>query len=437
MKKYEKRAEKIKSLVELGLVDEHGLLRSAVNADTMLPFHYGFFDDKHYYEYPGRNWNDFADMISYENVGMSSGAYLAAICHKYKVSGDEKDLDIAARTFRGIVWLYKLSQQVEPGFYCKCYGGKLSREISSDQYIYTFAGLDEYFQLASSGEQDIIRRMIGEMVCFWMRKNYSYPYFGRQLNWPLERFPAFTWLAWIYTGEKAFMNEFQRLCEQPDVRKKIPFGRKNWSELLRDYKDFAPIYNFEKNSGKRILHGNGEHTASGWLSLYPMLKYDAPETGLWLKKAKEMLDRDRRFLEEDGSVGGCYLVDPTSGELSPVTEILHDGSGSIWKYFRLISGYRSGMWSATFARALVSMNQYIDEAELAMAAKILSKHDSGKLLWMNDPDKKQFPGDMKWMAATWSGDAATNWLWAYYEGRNRYGENWVEQNLQSKELSYV
>ena len=428
MNAYDARADAIDTLVNKCLVDRHGLLRSAINADTMQPFNPHFFDNKEYLQYPGQNWDDHGDLIHYENVGMSSGAYLAAMSLKHKATGCEKALVAAQRTFKGIVWLYDLSQQVEPGFYCKCYGGVLSHEISSDQYIYTFAGLDEYYPFAEKEEQTLIEKMIEEMVRFWMRKNYSYPYFGKPLNWPIERFPAFAWLAYHYSGKKEFLDEFQRLLEHPATQNKIPFGPGSWDELVRFFHDHEPRYDFEQNSTKRFIAGHGESSASGWLSLFPLFKYDAPAHDLWLKKAEDMVARDRHYIEEDGTVGGCYLLDTATGELSAVTQMLNDGSDTEvgWKYFRLVSGYRSGMWSTMFARALVSMNRYLDEDLLPIAADILSKHKTEDLLWFRDPDGHQFPDDMKWMARTWSSDAVTNWLWGYHEATVDHGVGWIK-----------
>ncbi|MDP8217154.1 MAG: hypothetical protein P9M03_00300 [Candidatus Theseobacter exili] len=85
MNTLKQRAESFENDVESCLVDKHGLLMSALNMETMRPFAKAYFKDKSIHLYPDANWDDFSDFIAYENVGMCTGAYLAAMTHKYNV----------------------------------------------------------------------------------------------------------------------------------------------------------------------------------------------------------------------------------------------------------------------------------------------------------------------------------------------------------------
>ena len=418
----ESRAARLESIVETNLVDDHGRVRSALNIDTMQPFAKGFFDHLDVHHYPGENWTDFSDYISYENVGMCSGAYLAAMVWKYRATRDSVALDTARRTFHAICGLFDMSQAVDEGFYCKCYGGKLSDQISSDQYIYTFVGLDLFLEHATSAERRVCVAMIGKMVKFWMRRNYFYPYFGQPLHWPLERFPVFAWLAWQHTGREEFRDEFARLCELPEVNTVLPFAALRWDELLAETKQRPPAFDFEKGTNQRLIRLNPETTESGFISLAALLAYQAPHRELWLDKVRHLYDMGQRWIAEDGYALGPHLYDLQTGKLAEVRQVLATGAGSGgWKFLGFVGWIRSGMWSAMFARAAVGIQDYFPEiGALDLAGRILSQLDQNKLRWFVDMDGRQFPEDMRWIGRVFSGDAVTHWLWAYWEARGRW-----------------
>ena len=417
------RAEAFEQDVETALVDGNGLVLAALNLDTMRPFATGYFNDKHVHRYPGATYEDFADYMAYENVGMCSGAYLAAMVWKFHATQDPGALARARRTFSGIRHLYELSGQVEDGFYCKCYGGKLSDQISSDQYLYTLAGLDRFLPYATSAERHAGVKMIDGMVRFWMRRRYAYPYFGRPLDWPLARFPAFPWLAWRHTGRPEFREEFDRLCALPAVRQELPFAVRDWEETLRAVGAREPNADFERKTGKRCLWVSPESTESGFLSIEPLLEGNAPDRALWLDKTRRLYDFGRRGIAEDGYGFGPHLYDPRTGELTEIREVLQSGEGADgWRFLHFVGWIRSGMHSAMFARAAVAIHAYFpDLGALATAQHILKRLTRDKLRWFVDMDGQQLPPDMRWMDRVYSGDAVTHWLWAYWEARARHG----------------
>ena len=427
------KAESCEDLIEKSLVDQYGLVRSAVDIDTLRPFPKGYFDGKCIHDYPGHNWRDFSEYMSYENVGMCSGAYLAALIWKYKATNNSAVLKMAYRTFRGIKWLYDISQAVEEGFYCKCYGGKLSEQVSSDQYIYTFAGLDQFLEFADAETGKQCRDMCESMVRWWIGKNYSYPYFGRDQNWPLERFPAFSWLAWKYTGKREFLDEFNRLCGLNEVRNRIPFG-KSREEAIAELTTHEPYFDFEKNTSLRAFSMMPENSESGFLSLEPMLKYGAPEQGLWLEKARKMFDWNKRMHIEHGMAKVRMLYDTKTGEITSVEEVMDIPVKSApWnsRFYGFIGKTNSAMQSVMFARAALGMYEYLKDPEmLRISAEILKEVDLRRLYWYNS---KQFPEELKWMNKVFSGDAAVHWLWTYWEGTVKYGSDWAAKTDNKNE----
>lgn len=419
MKHLHERAKEFESIVDSCLIDEHGLLMSSLNIDTMKPFSHGYFDGMNILNYPGKNWDDFSDFLSHENVGMCSGAFLAAMIWKYRATKNQEALEKARRTFRGIKWLFDISQEIDDGFYCKCYGGKLSNQISSDQYIYTFAGLNEFMVFAGHEERSQCVEMIEKMARYWIRKDYSYPYYGKPLNWPLERFPGFAWFAYHHTGKQEFLDEFNRLCAIPEVMKKIPFGS-TLEDMLATLRTREIYHDFEKNTQVRHFLSMPETMQSGFLSLEAMLEYHAPHRDVWLKKTRKLLERNISFIADDGYAMCSSLYNLENGTISEVRERMccPEEISENWKFWSLVCCLRSGMQAVMFARACVGMQGYVtDTKALAIAMHILKNITHDKMHWFVDIDGKQFPDDLKWMDKFYSGDAVAHWLWTYWQAK--------------------
>ena len=424
MKALRGKAAELENDVEQHLVDNNGLLLSALDIDTMKPFPRGYFEGMNILNYPGHTWTDFSEFMTYENVGMCTGAYLAAMVWKYRATKDPAALAKASRTFNGIKWLFDISQETAEGFYCKCHGGKLTEQISSDQYIYTFAGLNEFMAVAGHEERSQCLEMIEKMVKFWMRINYSYPYYGKPLAWPIERFPVFPWLAYHHTGKQEFLDEFNRLCAIPEVMAKIPFGN-SYEDMLAAQRTRGAHFDFERNSPLRHFSPIPETTESGFLSLEALLEYNAPHREAWLAKARKLLECNLPFIADDGYAMCSWLYNIESGDVSELRERLccPEGKSEKWKFGGgLVCCLRSGMQSAMFARACVALQRYFpDTNALATARHVLENLSHDKMRWFADIDGKQFPDDLKWMDKVYSGDAVTHWLWAYWEAAAKYG----------------
>lgn len=414
------RAAEVESEIEQALVDRHGLIRSAVDINTMRPFTPGYFEGCSVHPYASANLADYGDFITYENVGMCSGAFLAAMVLKYLATGDPAAWRKARRTFQGICWLFDLGRGVEEGFYCKCYCGRLSDQISSDQYVFTMAGLDQYLLVADRAEKAACTAMLAQMARFWMRRGYAYPYFGKPLAWPLERFPVFSWLAWQHSAQPEFRREYDRLCALPEVQDKIPFGALTWDALLGHARNRKPVFDFEKQAPLRLIRLNPENTASGFLSVEALLHYQAPMRELWLAKAMQMYARDCRWIAEDGLAMGAGLYNVATGEVTEVRQVLHVPAAQPgqWRYGGFVGWIRSGMHAAMFARAALALAPYLPgRGAREKGLEILGKLHRDQLRWFIDMDGRQFPEDLTWMHHVYSGDAAVNWLWGYWQAR--------------------
>ncbi len=417
------RAEAFEDLVETSLVDATGLLLSALDSRTMKPFARGFFTgDLDFIRSPGADIGEYADLMAYENSGMVSGAYLCAMLGQYDATRDPRALDRAYRTFEGIRTLFNRCQEVEPGYLCKPYGGQITRETSSDQYIYVLTALDRFCKIAGRAERDQAVAMIAALSRYWMDHDYTRDYFGKPLRWRLNRFTGFAWLNYVHTGDPAMRRELDRLAALPEVRETLPFAELDLAQLLAEY-ETRPKLHIERRSGRMLLHGGAETAQSGTQSIDACLEYNAPHRDLWLRQLKGLIDRGRLSVQPDGRCLLTGFYNPGTGRLEPV-DPPGDVNGephpdAFYKFMTFAGKIYTGMAAPMFARALVNAHLYLRDPELpALARRILERADQAALCAYHDPDG-HLPPPMRWHLHTFSGDAVAHWLWAYWQGRAR------------------
>jgi hypothetical protein len=393
------RAARLEETVEHHLVESHGLVLSWVDSETMRPFARGFFTpDKDVLRHPGADTSDFGAYIAYENTGMCTGAYLAAMVWKHRATGETTALEHARRTFGAISHLYDLSQQIEPGYFSKFHYGRLSREISTDQCLYAMIGLDQFATLATDPEKEKIRKSIGGITGMWMRRGYRHPYRERthDWQWPLNRFPVFCWLAWKHTGEARFRDEFERLAALPEMKSGPPFV-----PALPDTKE--PF-------GWPAVP---EHTASAAGSLVPLLEQEAPARDTWLQQLRVAYKAGRMALGDDWLERGHFSYDPVTGQTHTVEKPYYAGGkpNPIWRNKGFLCDVKSGHSPTMFARQIHRYHADLDAAETGR--HILEAIDLPQMRWKIDY-RNHLPPDQQWLTRAFDGDALVHWLWAYW-----------------------
>lgn len=424
MRDLSNRAQEFAEIIESGLVDSTGLLLSMLDSRTMKPFARGFFTaDLDFLRSPDADvGEDYAEVMDYENSGMVSGAYLCSLLCRYDATRDTEALVRARRTFEGIRTLFKRCQEVEAGYLCKPYGGRITREASSDQYIYILTALDRFCRVAGRAERDEAVAMITALSGYWVKRRYKRDFFGLPLNWPLNRFTGFAWLNYIYTGNSAMRSEFERLAALPEVRETLPFAEMYASNLQADY-ETRPKLHIEEQSGRMLVNGNAEAAQSGTLSIDACLEYDAPHRDLWLRQLGGLIERGKMSVQDDGRCLLKGFFNPVTKRIDPI-DVPDDVNGVphpsvLFKFLTFAGKIYTGMAAPMFARALTNAQIYLPDSEKVPLAKlILERADREALCAYHDPDG-HLPPEMRWHLHTFSGDAVTSWLWAYWQGRSR------------------
>lgn len=391
----------IEKLFDSVILSRNGLLHSSLKLDEMRAWDPSDFGAEDVVSHiPGYENLSFADFMNYENTGMVQGVFLSAMCSKYRVTGDSDSLKKATRTFQGILHVYEISQSIAPGFYCKPWGGKATNETSSDQYIYTMYGLDDYFSLASPQEQEKIREMIVSMTAFWLDRNYDWNYYGVPLHWRKCRFISFMALAVKHGGGLRFQTELDRLIELQKNDSSTPF-QSTLKEGARDGKHLSVV----PESGLSTFHSIEK----------AMQTQNCPR---FMEICRDSMEYGKTGLAGDGTSYGPMVMDETTGKWRElkVSETTYKTCRCQSPIYGLYGPYRKGgMQVIMFAHFALAFSDYDKECGgREFAENIMQQIGTSHLTWYEDP-YQLFPKEISWMSNVFSGDAAANWLWCYWK----------------------
>lgn len=349
--------------------------------------------------------------MSYENSGMVQGAFLAAMCEKYRATGDPSALAEARRTYSGIRKVYELSRPGGRGFYCKPWGMRYQAFTSSDQYVYTLYGLDALCELVEGTERDEIREMIVDMATFWIVRSYRYRYFGEEpMQWQKCRFLAFAALGWKHSKDERFRKELERLQTDERVTGDVPFRA---SVALGEY---------ELEPGYVVYFICGESALSGYLSVAAGLDENldcAYERNL----LPVLYEYATSSIAPDGS-GYRVLVKNQDGSFAEMDSKRSKTNAQIgpppWNDLacRTDGPYRyGGSASVAAVCALVRMAAHDRKAAVWVrerAAKVLTQVANGHLAGIEDPHGLFSPEYAATLKNCCRGEALADWLWAYW-----------------------
>jgi hypothetical protein len=407
------RAIEIENYVCDHFIDPHNVLYSRLNIDTKKPWtsidwnsndEFLFFDGGH------EPW----DIINYENTGMVTGTFLCAMSYKYRVTGDSEVLKTARQTFEGLCQIYEMGKQVEEGFFPKPYGWRLSKHISTDQYLYVMMGLMAYRDIASEGHRRTITRMITQMVDFWFNRGYRYKYFGEDnWLWPVGRFGAFMIMAYTVSGERKYLDEFERLhredaiylpcCSQVDDRNKTP----------------GHFTDYERSVGnKYLLSYTHEMAAMDITNFDVCLRYSDAYREQWLTSMKQAWNEGLLPLDQDGLVYWRILYDPETKAVSiPEAGFTGPEAPLGWDLLRWVGNMKMPR-STMLARVGGNVARWLpDEKPLSVIKKILSAVSLENCTDYISGGPGQILDKHLYQTKLICGDSLTNWLWAYWQGR--------------------
>jgi len=411
----ETKASELERYAEERLIDPDGVVYTNINDSTGKPFAEGDLA-------PEDDWipvEDYSppEILGYENAGMTTGAYLAAQASRFRATGDPMALARARRTFAGIRHIYDLGRELEEGFFPKPYGGRFTEQTSTDQYLYAMKGMAIYLGVAPEDDAKAVRTMIARMVDFWVKRGYHYSYYNiPDMLWPLGRFPSLLLLAHAVSGDRKYHDEFVRLNEAEEV-----YLRPSDSPLDRRLARPDALSEYEVRHGRRFLLSHlGECAAMSIMQLDECLQRSGRYREHWLNSMRQAWREGQLQNADRGLALRSVLYDPGTGEVeAPPPGYVSDGPAPHdWDFLRWIGGILVPR-STMLARVGVNVCRWLPEEHAAgTVVEILSElaiedmHST-----YIDPDGAQLLPQHRFMSRAVCGDAITNWLWAYWQGR--------------------
>ncbi len=398
------RARAVEDWVEDHFIDPHGVVYTALDRQTARPLTASSFDaavDMHKYV-PGVAP---ADFWHYENCGMTTGAYLQALVCRHAVTGDAAALARARRSFHALRHIYEMGEELEEGFFPKIYGGRFSNQTSTDQVLYAVMALDAFAPHAAAAERAEIARMISCMIDFWVKRKYRYLYYHNpDMLWPLARFPSLLLLAYKHSGDAKFQDEYRRLLAEGVNR------QPGESRLLRKRSGAGKTSDYEREQHAWLIAHLADAATMDIMELDYLLRHDPQNSwaGCWRESVRTMWEEGRLAIGDDGTYYIEVLVDMDTGAARRPAARCDAGPR--------ITGASSG-WGSMIARAGVQAAAHLagPQAAIAIAKKALAAQDIPDFTYMNDPER--WPPELRYKTKFYSGDAVSNWLWAYWQGR--------------------
>lgn len=375
-----------------------------------------------------------------EDSAMNCGNFLLSQCLRYQATKDEQALEYAAKAFRSIDYIFKLTEaQGHKGYVCKPYDGQVSKETSPDQYFGVMVGLWQYRALAEViGEKyakERIDYLLPAMADWWRERNYSIKFFDMDMKGSDHNpghnpgFTALHQMAYLITGNPVYLNEAQRLIA---IAGTIP----TYYEQVRNYMlvdgivdDPGFLEGFEyDHQRRRFLTIDQESRVSTWMVVAPypfFMRHDLSRIPMLKSVLGRMYKHMQYGLRDDLLSYYTIQVDLERDIWRPVKvpstpERLANAPYGNWHF---CSYYSEVCWPPNVARlgyVSVIAHQYAPEmcpGALDLARRILQRLDSPRLQSFLDPDGQQLLPPDEWMQYCFYNDPAAHTLLAYWTAR--------------------
>jgi hypothetical protein len=365
---------------------------------------------------------------------MCAGIFLAGQCYRHLATKDPQSLDYAAKAFRSIDTVFRLSEgagdraaplmqragiidptdrgDVRRGWISKPYGQMMTLHSSTEQNFGPVWGLNLYRGIAPPAERERAGEIIVAVADCWREMRYTLNFYGER--WELEssspraqrHMPVWAMInrvAFEISGERRFRKEFERLDAL--------FGGMP-TAMQTNFGLGRPRY---ISTEDRTFHDKEVVLADLLVDLEPARRerYLRGMTGWW--QFGQIGMRDDLF--------AYYFIDldARSGEWKPLPKSVKPRP--LWTdAWMFQNGTFPIAWGEAAARLSVSSpivarrSPQHAAAARTLAGRIFGALDKSHLRYMIDPDNVLEP-EIQYMANVLSGDALTYYPTGYWYGR--------------------
>ena len=372
---------------------------------------------------------------NYENSAWTSGIFLWSQCQRFRVTGDERALAYAAKAFRSIDHIFKMTEAAgHRGFLCKPWDAKISTNTSPDQYFAVMMGLWNYREFAPKETRQRIDYLIPTMADWWKSQNYKINFFDMDMS-GVDRndfhnpgMTAMNVMSFIITGDEKYQKEAFRMmgllgsmATYYDLERERMF-RTGTAHLDWYYSGFQ-----YDPARKDYVLLDFESRGACWMAtcaLPFMFRHDFSRGNLF-KHALYRYWRHMQYgMREDLLSYYTIQVDLERDTWHPVslppTEATLKDPPYGWHF---MAYYNQVCWGDAVSRiphVSVVAHQYSREfcpGALELAKRILRKLDDTRLKWFHDPDGKQLLPPDRWLNHVLSSDVPAFTCLSYWTAR--------------------
>lgn len=354
---------------------------------------------------------------AYEDAGMATGAYLAAQCARYRVTGDPSARRYADEAFEAVRYIYQLGvNQGRSGYFPKPYGARYSEQFSRDQYLFVMRGISEYLTLADRRRRDAAIEMLARMAEFWVSIDYESSYFGLPPASHLDDYLGSLFLGIIgiaahAVGASHLNDEYERLHHVVQLGPRMP------QTLLAKFRsgetyDAATYFRQAENPimlkamAIDALWDIKPSYADLWRRSLQRFRDEDLTVGLDLETGLNYFivgydsEKDRTFLTSPGVIGE---IDNPLG-LAVLS----------WGGLRQSAGSTQTAYSAAIIADRLQSDPVRDLMHL-----ILGKLDLESFRGLTAPGAEHLPPDHEFEAGLLNTGYIAYWLWTYWLARER------------------
>jgi hypothetical protein len=379
------------------------------------------------------------DYNSHENTAYTSGFFLWSQCLRYQITGEDEALAYAAKAFRSIDQIFKLTEAAgHKGFLCKPYGQRVSTQTSPDQYISVMLGLWAYREIADRATRQRIDHLLPPMADWWREKNYELGFFDNA--WSVlpsnvaefgPGFIALNFMAYRITGKSIYRTEALRILAMAGPfetaferarRQWFETGKTNWPALLHGCE-----YDVER---RPYLYWFWEGRGTYWLAAAGvdfLLRQDLFQSNL----LRHVLANYYRFIQ--GNIRSDFLcwywfqTDLERNTCHPLKRprVSNDYPAQYLMPFNInFYSYQSevcyGDDTVHIADVALMAHQHAPEfspGALPLAQSVLRTLDDRHLHHFIDPDGKQVMPEDQWMCNSLNSDSPALTLLTYWRAK--------------------
>jgi hypothetical protein len=440
------KAERLDQQLEELFVDPDGLIYNMVHFPARRPYRAEDFtpDDRFRPIWEEQGWPTIEAWANYENTPHTVGCYLGYQAFRYQVTGEERCLERAARTFAAVKRNFDIGEKVlERGYWPKPFGGlgqaHRSKDMTPDCNFGLVVGLNAYLDVAPASLRDQAGEILKAILDFYVKHDFDHspllekgyrglfdyintyhyhvgPILCCYMKIAANRFGPSPYQE-AYEGFLALDNGAFNSRFETQVQQQQRLGDAYWSTAAADYFTYPDDIRAQRPIGIVTVGGawSGVSESIGYLAAH-----DADRAGFYRAQAEHWLNEELK--PSYAGNGWGYLRTTYDARAKRRIPISREALEAIYRdrdrphrgmtnFMR--DGKLSGSPWATAAVCLHHADPHIGAGEFTQ--RVLRELDEPSMHFFGPTATGEWPAGTEWYRTNYMGPVY--WLHTYYYGR--------------------